>query len=68
MASSLEDAVQRVLPSLTGALLGSVIDKLLEDGVEDVPDLKFVQEKDLVGILKPIQVRKLLTAWNDDGK
>ncbi|RXG51922.1 hypothetical protein Avbf_16315 [Armadillidium vulgare] len=37
--------------------------KLLDCGVEDEYDLKYVEEKDLCEILKPIHVRKLLKSW-----
>ncbi|RXG70805.1 hypothetical protein Avbf_00544 [Armadillidium vulgare] len=55
--------IQKDLPSLSSEKLNSVATKLLDCGVEDEYDLKYVEEKDLYEILKPIHVRKLLKSW-----
>ncbi|RXG55557.1 hypothetical protein Avbf_12620 [Armadillidium vulgare] len=55
--------IQKDLPSLSSEKLNSVATKLLDFGVEDEYDLKYVEEKDLCEILKPIHVRKLLKSW-----
>lgn len=38
--------------------------QVLEDiGVQSAADMSFIEEKDMVEVLKPIQVRKLLKSW-----
>ncbi|RXG70265.1 hypothetical protein Avbf_02533 [Armadillidium vulgare] len=54
---------EKDLPSLSIEKLNSVAIKLIDCGVEDEDDLKYVEEKDLCEILKPIPVRKLLKSW-----
>lgn len=60
--------IQKDLPSLSSEKLNSVATKLLDCGVEDEYDLKYVEEKDLCEILKPIHVRKLLKSWKIAGR
>jgi len=45
--------------------LSSVVSKLKDDiGVECMANCSYVTTEDLTGVLKPIQVRKLLQSWN----
>lgn len=66
MFQMIEDKIQSVLPELTSAEIFGIKDKLEELGVSDAQDLQFVGEVDLVGLIKPIQIRKLLRSWNAD--
>ena len=68
MPFDMKEAVRQVLPSLSEELLDGVVKKMIEDGVDLVTDLQFVQEADLSGLLRPIQCRKLLQAWKAKGK
>ena len=60
----LSSAVKRVLPPLTEDLMTKLVQKLEGIGVEGENDLKLVTESDLSDVLKPIQVRKLLSCWS----
>ena len=60
----LSSAVKRVLPQLTEDLMTKLVQKLEGIGVEGEDDLKLVTESDLSDVLKPIQVRKLLSCWS----
>lgn len=61
--------VQETLPSLASDLLDNLVLKLTETcGVAEVADLEFISEKDLLDLLKPVQVRKLLRSWQVKGK
>jgi hypothetical protein len=51
------------MPTLSEDVVINVMDVFTDIGVECLSDLNHIQEKDLVGVLKPIQVRKLLSAW-----
>lgn len=46
----------------------AILTKLTELGVETISDLKFLQESDLKDILKPVQIRKFLSAVQLKGK
>ena len=65
---AVKEAVKVVLPALCEDLLETVSRKLVESGVDTLEDLKFVEEEDLVDLLKPIQCRKILHAWKLRGK
>ena len=52
---------------LPSELVESMVQNLLEFGVESCVDLQYVEEIDL-NMLKPIQRRKLLSAWKPKGK
>lgn len=60
-------SVRAVLPTLSPELVDSVVQSLLDSGVETSRDLQYVEESELA-MLKPIQCRKLLTAWKVSGK
>lgn len=65
---AIKQKVGQVLPKLDEATLKLVLEKIEECGVEDVDDVKYIQESDLTSILKPVQVRKLLQVWKMEGK
>ena len=53
-----------VLTSLSDEDTLLIVHVLLDDvGVDTVDDLRYVELSDLI-MLKPIQVRKLIAAWN----
>ncbi|XP_067217734.1 uncharacterized protein [Chanodichthys erythropterus] len=60
---SLKDAVLLVLPSLSPDVTNQLVEKLMDQGVEDLDDLTYVKEEDISEFLRPIQCRKLLSAW-----
>jgi len=60
----LSSVVKKVLPQLTEDLTTKLVQKLEGIGVEVEDDLKLVTESDLSDVLKPIQVRKLLSCWS----
>lgn len=62
--------IRETLCNLSDDSVKTVAAKLEECGVENVSDLSYVTDTDLsdTGILKPIQIRKLLAAWKEYGK
>jgi len=49
---------------LSDEVLAEVLKAIQEAGADNLDDAReFVLEKDLTGILKPIQIRKLLKRW-----
>lgn len=64
----LESSVLTVLSNLEKNRVDSVVQKLIELGIDSLKDLKYVEENDLKDILPPIHIRKLLTAWKEQGK
>ena len=63
-----KESLRQVLPTLYEDLLEALTTKLGEAGVESLEDLRFVEKRDLVELLKSIQCRKLLCAWIVNGK
>jgi len=63
----LRKAVKDVLNNLAEETVTCIVDKLEECGVETIYDLSFIVETDFSDILRPIQIRKLLAAWKQDG-
>ena len=64
MEEDIRENILRVLPTLQPDTLDSLLRTLLEDvGVEGLDDLQLVTREDFGDLLKPIQVRKLLSAW-----
>ncbi|KAK6460826.1 hypothetical protein HHUSO_G36946, partial [Huso huso] len=61
--SVLNSHISSVLPNLTTCVLNSVLDTLKNLGVETLDDFRFVKDDDLLMILKPIEVRKLLASF-----
>ncbi|CAB1435666.1 unnamed protein product [Pleuronectes platessa] len=41
-----------------------LLERLQDLGVEDLKDLRYLQESDLLSVLRPIEVRKLLSLLN----
>jgi len=60
--------IERALPGLAPELLDTVVSCLQDCGVETVADLELLEELDLAGCLKPIQIRKLLRVAKFEGK
>ncbi|XP_053332786.1 uncharacterized protein LOC128506392 [Clarias gariepinus] len=59
----LDDAIMEVLPQLQ-ALNKNILEEHLQSiGVETYDDLRFVTETDLMTALRPVEARKLLSAW-----
>lgn len=54
-----EDFLQNLFPNLRDNVLKNTLEKLIDIGVSDLDDLTLLEEADLAGILKPIQIRKL---------
>lgn len=66
--SSISNAITKVLPDLAPSVLGIVVETLQSLGVETTEDFDFVQESDLMSVLRPIQARKLVAAWKKNCK
>ncbi|CAN7939991.1 unnamed protein product [Ixodes hexagonus] len=64
---SVKKKVLSALGSLTEPEINGVMSTLQDLGVETSSDLSYVSEEDLVGSLKPIQVRKLLASFRAEG-
>jgi hypothetical protein len=56
----MEEFLNKLFPNLTDDVIETTIDRLVEIGASELEDLAYLEEADLSGILKPIQVRKLL--------
>lgn len=68
--SSLDEiklAICSSLPGLSDETLQKLIHGLTAIGVETKADLNYVKEGDLMEYLRPIQCRKLLNAWKNEG-
>lgn len=59
--SGLSDFIDSVLPNSSSDYL--LLEALQTLGVETVEDFKYVQEADLVGILRPIEARTLIARF-----
>lgn len=55
--------IKEVLPNIPENVLAKLIKKLSDDGFEELADGAVLREEDLLGILKPVQIRKLVAAW-----
>lgn len=64
----LKTNIHRILNSISEEMINNVIYALKYAGLESLSDLQFVQEDDLPQVLDPIQRRKLLKAWSQQGK
>ena len=53
--------IKNILPSLTPESLASLLACLNDCGVESLEDFGLIEEKNLSGCLKPVQIRKLLS-------
>lgn len=68
--SNLEEiklAISSSLPGLSDETLQKFIHGLSAIGVETKDDLQYVKEEDLMEFLRPIQCRKLLNVWKNEG-
>ncbi|XP_046730723.1 uncharacterized protein si:ch211-86h15.1 [Silurus meridionalis] len=61
----LNDAVLSVLPSLSQDRTKQLVKKLVDQGVKGLNDLVNVKEDDIVEFIRPVQRRKLLSAWKE---
>ncbi len=61
--SSIRSAITRMLPELPTSILDILEETLQSLGVETAEDSTFMQESDLLSILRPAQARKLLAVW-----
>lgn len=59
--------VKSVLPTLSEPLLDAILERLRSKGVDTRDDLQFVQEDDIVDLIKPIHCRRLLCTWKETG-
>ncbi|CAI5687008.1 unnamed protein product [Oreochromis niloticus] len=66
--SSISNAITKVLPDLAPSVLGIVVETLQSLGVETTEDFDFVQESDLMSVLRLIQARKLVAAWKKNSQ
>ena len=60
---NISSAITKVLPDLPASILNIVEETLQSLGVETTEDFHFIQEGDLLSVLRPIQARKLVAAW-----
>ena len=67
LGEDIRQAVWAVLPSLPEDKLQSILMKLESIGVETRSDLQFIKDEDLSANITPIQCRKLLNAWKNEG-
>ena len=56
----IQEFLETLFPNLSEDLVSQLLEKLADVGVSDLNDLEFLEEGDLDGYLKPIQIRKLL--------
>lgn len=64
----LDDAIMEVLPQLQAVNKNILEEHLQSIGVETYDDLRFVTETDLMTALRPVEARKLLSAWKQKCK
>ncbi|RXN38228.1 hypothetical protein ROHU_001312 [Labeo rohita] len=61
--SSVTTAIAEILKDIS-SVLQSVVETLNSLGVSSPEDFRYVQEADLLPVLRPIQARKLVSAWS----
>ncbi|XP_072565115.1 uncharacterized protein [Paramormyrops kingsleyae] len=66
--SSISDAITKVLPDLAPSVLDIVVETLQSMGVATTEDFDYIQETDLLSVLRPIQARKLVAAWKKNSQ
>ncbi|KAL7853087.1 hypothetical protein SRHO_G00188720 [Serrasalmus rhombeus] len=59
----LHDAIMEVLPELPAVTKNILEEHMQSIGVETHDDLRFIEEADLMTVLRPVQARKLLSVW-----
>lgn len=62
------DAILSVLPDIPDQILKSVEETLNMLGAATTDDLRYITEGDLLPVLKPIQARRLVAAWAQNGE
>ncbi|XP_018007551.1 uncharacterized protein LOC108665318 [Hyalella azteca] len=61
----IRNVIQKYL-NLSDEVLSEVVKTIQDAGAENLSEaIEFIQEKDLAGVLKPIQIRKLLKRWSE---
>ena len=68
LMEEIERNIKAILPNLLQQTVDMVVKTMLDSGVESINDLQYIQENDLQHLLKPIQSRKLLSAWGRLGE
>lgn len=63
-----KEEIMLALPLLEQNDLNNIMKKMTALGVESFSDLSFLTESDLLGILKPIQARKLVSHFSSKGE
>ncbi|KAL6465864.1 hypothetical protein MHYP_G00259970 [Metynnis hypsauchen] len=63
--SNIHSSITEVLPDLPGAILDILEETLQSLGVQTTEDFPFIQEADLLSVLRPIQARKLVATWKN---
>ena len=63
----ISDAIAAVLPDLPDEVVKSVEVTLEALGATTADDLKYITEGDLLPVLKPIQARRLVNDWIQNG-
>lgn len=61
----MREIIWKGLPSLTVNLMDTLIERLELIGVTSLDDLHFIKFEDVVGILPPIQCRRLIQACSE---
>jgi hypothetical protein len=64
----MDAAITSILPKLKPELVKSIIEAFDEAGVDDAKDLYLVEEKHFRGLLKELQIKKLLLEWEKLGE
>lgn len=59
----IETTIQSIIPNINANKLAEALQALEAAGVETKDDLAHVRYEDLVTVLNPIQIRKLLAQW-----
>jgi hypothetical protein len=63
-----EHCITKILSNLSGTQVEAVLATLRDIGVSSCDDLPHVREDDLISVLRPIQIRKLLASWMQSGE
>ena len=66
ITSLIRAKIKETLPNLQEQVLQKATQELIDAGVGEVEDLEYVQEEYLAETLKPIQRRKLITAFTGE--
>ena len=66
ITSLIRAKIKETLPNLQEQVLQKATQELIDAGVGEVEDLEYVKEEYLAETLKPIQTRKLITAFKGE--